>query len=72
MSKYARLQATGPSGEACIVIRIGSEIDASNLGGRSALAGLASYQLETGERLNQTDDPKVFQTLDQLKEYRIG
>ena len=58
------LRARGPNGEACIIVRTGSEIDSSNLDGRSGVAGLASYRLETGERLNPTDDPKVFRTLD--------
>ena len=59
-----RLHAKGPNGEACIIERITNEIDSSNLGGRSSFAGLASYRLGTGERLNPTDDPKVFETLD--------
>ena len=59
-----RLHAKGPGGEACIIERTSSEINTSNLSGRSNLPGLASYRLGTGERLNPTDDPKVFQSLD--------
>lgn len=59
-----RLHARGPDGEACIIERTGSRIDTTNLAGRSSIGGLASYRLGTGERLNPTDDPKVFKTLD--------
>ncbi len=58
------LHAKGPNGEACIIERAGSSIDTSNLSGRSSIGGLASYRLGTGERLNPTEDPKVFETLD--------
>jgi hypothetical protein len=59
-----RLHAKGPGGEACIIERTGGSIDTSNLAGRSSIGGLASWRLGTGERLNPTDDPNVFETLD--------
>ena len=67
----SRLHARGPNGEACIIVCTTSEIDTSNLGGRSSLSGLASYRLGTGERLNPTDDPKVFQSLDGTELYTL-
>ena len=66
-----RLHAKGPGGEACIIERTGSSIDTSNLDGRSSIAGLASHRLGTGERLNPTDDPKVFQSLDGKRLYAL-
>ena len=66
-----RLEATGPRGEACIVVRTVDDIDTSNLSGRSDRPGVASYRLATGERLNPTDDPKVFETLDGLRQFKL-
>jgi hypothetical protein len=66
-----RLHAKGPSGEACIIERTSSEFDTSNLSGRSSSAGLPSYRLGTGDRLNPTDDPKVFQSLDGTRRYTL-
>jgi hypothetical protein len=66
-----RLEAKGPRGEACIIVRTADDIDTSNLSGRSSRLGLASYRLATGERLNPTDDPKVFETLDGLRQFTI-
>ena len=66
-----RLHAKGPGGEACIIERTSSEVDTSNLSGRSSLAGLPSYRLGTGDRLNPTDDPKVFRSLDGKRLYTL-
>lgn len=66
-----RLHAKGPHGEACIVERATSDVDSSNLSGRSSFASLPSYRLGTGERLNPTDDPKVFQSLDGKNLYTL-
>ncbi|MBW8832334.1 MAG: hypothetical protein JF606_23595 [Burkholderiales bacterium] len=66
-----RLEAIGPRGGACIIVRTSEGIDTSNLSGRASLPGLASYRLATGERLNPTDDPKVFQTLDRAREFKL-
>jgi hypothetical protein len=71
MSTVDRLEAKGPRGEACIIVRTADDVDASNLSGRSSRPGLASYRLATGERLNATDDPKVFQTLDGARSYTL-
>ena len=66
-----RLHAKGPNGETCIIERTRSELDTSNLAGRSSLSGLASHRLGTGERLNPTEDPKVFQSLDGKRLYSL-
>lgn len=67
-----RLHAKGPGGEACIIERTGSTIDTSNLEGRSSMPGLSSYRLGTGERLNPTDDPRVFQSRDGKRRYTLA
>ncbi|MCA6217777.1 hypothetical protein KGA65_14670 [Ideonella sp. B7] len=66
-----QLHAKGPNGESCIIERISASIDTSNLSGRSSLTGLASYRLATGERLNPTEDPKVFASLDGQRRYSL-
>lgn len=71
MATIERLEATGPRGEVCIIVRTTDDIDASNLSGRASLPGLASYRLATGERLNPTDVPKVFQTLDGARKFTL-
>lgn len=71
MPNTERLEAKGPRGEACIIVRTAGDVDASNLSGRSSRPGLSSYRLATGERLNPTDDPKVFQTLDGSRSYTL-
>ena len=67
-----RLHAQGPGGEACIIERTSSQVDTSNLGGRSNLAGLPWYRLGTGERLNPNDDPKMFRSLDGKRPYMLA
>lgn len=71
MSASVRLQATGPRGEACIVVKTSSEINADSLAGRSSFESLPSYRLATGERLNPTSDPTVFETLDQRRTFTL-
>ena len=66
-----RLHAKGPNGEACIIERSTSQIDSSTLAGRSSFAGLPSYRLGTGDRLNPTDDPRVFRSLDGERLYTL-
>lgn len=66
-----RLHARGPRGESCIIIRESHDVDSSNLSGKSALSGLASYRLATGERLNPTDDPRCFVTVDGKRKYEL-
>lgn len=71
MNSNVRLQATGPRGEACIVVKTCCEINADSLSGRSSLEGLPSYRLATGERLNPTSDPTVFETLDRSRAFTL-
>lgn len=66
-----RLHANGPNGEATIVERTTGSINTSNLDGPSTLARLPSYRLGTGERLNPTDHPNVFQSLDGTRRYTL-
>ena len=71
MSTNERLEAIGPNGEACIVVRTTEDVDSSNLSEQSSFASLPSYRLATGDRLNPTSDPKVFQTLDGGRKYKL-
>lgn len=66
-----RLHAKDPNGATCIIERISGRVDTSNLSGQSSLTGLASYRLATGERLNPTEDPKVFASLDGQRRYTL-
>jgi len=71
MSASVRLQATGPRGEACIVVKTCSDIHADALSGRAMPEGLPSYRLATGERLNPTSNPAVFETLDRRRAFTL-
>ena len=64
-----RLEARGSRGEACIIIRTWSGRDSSNAGCPSGERGQPSYRLATGERLNPTDESKVFETLDGTRRF---
>ena len=64
MANTERLEAKGPRGEACIIIRTWLAPDASHSGNPTGDRGPASYRLATGERLNTTDDTAVFVTID--------
>ncbi len=71
MSTTERLEAKGPRGEACIIVRTADDVGTNNLSGHSSFPGLASYRLATGERLNPTDDPRIFQTLDGTRKFTL-
>ena len=58
-----RLEAVGPRGEACIIVRI--EIDAD--GGSQRYR----YALAAGDRLRPTDSVGVFETFDGSRRYRL-
>ncbi len=70
MSGTDRLEAKGPRGEACIIVRTWNRPGASD---GSFEQGLASYQLATGERLIVADpgDPATFETLDGLRKFTL-
>lgn len=71
MSTSVRIHATGPRGEACIVVKTGSYIDTPALPTPSSTQGLLSYRLASGERLNPTSDPAVFETLDRRRSFKL-
>ena len=71
MSTSERLEAKGLRGEACIIVRTWTRLDTSNLNGGSDLKGLSSHRLATGERLNPTDDPAVFETLNKMRRFTL-
>ena len=71
MADTERLEAKGPRGEACIVIRTWLTPDASHSGGSAGDRGKPSYRLATGERLNTTDNPAVFETLDGSRRFML-
>jgi hypothetical protein len=65
MPDTERLEAKGPRGEACVIIRTWTRSGGEDAGGR----GVPSYRLATGERLNQTEDASVFVTLDSARKF---
>ena len=70
MADIERLEAKGPRGEACIIIRTWAAADRSTeiaTGDR----GKPSYRLGTGERLEPTDDPAVFETRDRSRRFTL-
>jgi hypothetical protein len=72
MSHTEHLSAVGPNGEACTISRVWSEIDTSSLAGTSTARGLSSYFGPSGERLNPTPVPRVFETLDRTRWFTLG
>ena len=72
MSNTERLEAVGSRGEACIIIRTTLETrDQSDSGEDPMPEANATYALATGERLRQTDDPKVFETRDGSRRFAL-
>ena len=71
MSTRLRLEAIGPHGEACIIIRSGAEFDGADRAEDASRDSPSSYTLATGDRLRSTDDPKVFVTLDRNRRFRL-
>ena len=71
MSNTERLEAKGLRGEACIIVRTWTRLDTLNLSGGSDVGEVSSYRLATGERLNPTDDPAVFETLDGMRRFTL-
>ena len=71
MSTIDRLEAKGPRGEACIIVRTADDVHTSNVSEHSSRPRLASYRLASGERLTPTDDPKVFETLNDARKYTL-
>lgn len=66
-----RLEAKGPRGEACIIIRTWLTADATHAGNPTGDRRRPSYRLATGERLNTTDDPAVFETLNRSRRFTL-
>ncbi len=71
MADTERLEATGSRGEACIIVRTWSALAASCAGDQSDHRGRPSYRLATGERLQTTDAPSVFETVDGLRRFTL-
>ncbi len=71
MADSERIEAKGPRGEACIIIRTWSAPDASHAGQSTGDRGLPSYRLASGERLQTTEDPAVFETLDRSRRFTL-
>lgn len=72
MSNIERLQAVGSRGEACIIVRTTLETRAPSNSGEAPLPEAnVTYALATGERLRQTDDPKVFETRDGSRRFTL-
>jgi hypothetical protein len=71
MADTERLEAKGPRGEACIIIRIWAAPSMPPPGDTASERGQPSYRLATGERLATTDDPVVFETLDRTRRFTL-
>lgn len=71
MAETERLEAKGPRGEACIIVRTWPSPATPQTGDPAAERGQPSYRLATGERLNTTDDPAVFETLDRSRRFTL-
>ncbi len=61
--KPTRLEAIGPRGEACIILRAELDLPDSSKQQRFTLA--------SGEKLRPTDDQRVFETLDGKRRFRL-
>jgi hypothetical protein len=71
MAENDRLEAKGPRGEACIIIRTWAPPAAPPSGDAAGERGQPSYRLATGERLATTDNPAVFETLDRSRRFTL-
>jgi len=71
MRETERLEAKGPRGEACIIVRTWRPHTRGLLLGSPADSGLPSYQLATGERLRVTEDPAAFETMDGSRRFTL-
>ncbi|MBK6789006.1 MAG: hypothetical protein IPG77_15565 [Betaproteobacteria bacterium] len=71
MADTDRLEAKGPRGEACIIIRTWVAPTTPPSGDAAGGRGQPSYRLATGERLATTDDPAVFETLDRARRFTL-
>lgn len=71
MADTERLEAKGPRGEACIIIRTWAAPATPPSGDTASERGQSSYRLATGERLNTTDNPAVFETLDRSRRFTL-
>jgi len=70
MSYTERLEAKGPRGEACIIVRTWTPLQSPNCSDQ-ADRGLPVYRLGTGERLKPTENPGVFETLDRARQFKL-
>ena len=71
MADIERLEARGPRGEACIIIRTWVAPASPQSGDAAHERGHPSYRLATGERLATTGDPAVFETLDGSRRFTL-
>ncbi len=71
MTDTERLEAKGPRGEACIIIRTWAAPVTPHSGDAAGERGQPSYRLATGERLATTDNPAEFETLDRSRRFTL-
>jgi hypothetical protein len=71
MANTERLEAKGPRGEACIIIRTWPAPGKPQPGETSGGQVQPTYRLATGERLVTTHDPAVFETLDRSRRFSL-
>lgn len=51
-----RFQAQSETGSTHVIIKVGSRINIGGLDGPSSVEGMATYMLESGEKINKIDD----------------
>lgn len=68
--EQVRLEAIGTRGEACVIVRTGA---APGAAGEPAPTqeGHSTFRLATGERLQPTETPGVFATLDGARRFTL-
>ena len=71
MANTERLEAKGRRGEACIIVRTWSGAATPDVSAGTNDRGQPSYRLATGERLNETDNPAEFETLDRSRRFTL-
>jgi hypothetical protein len=71
MADTEGLEAKGPRGEACIIIRSWAAPAMQAAGDAADARGQPSYCLATGERLATTENPAVFETIDRSRRFTL-
>jgi len=71
MPDTERLEAKGPRGEACIIIRTWAVPALPQASEATGARGQPTYRLASGERLTTTENPAMFETLDRSRRFTL-